>query len=182
MAGHALDVQLRGQQLLALGRVDPVEAGMRGGRRRDAHVDRAGAGGAHHLHDLERGGAADDGIVHQHDPLARQHGPVGVVLQLDPQVADLLARLDEGPPDVVVADDPQLEGDPRLLGVADGGRHPGIGHRYDHVGVHVAFPRQLGADALAGLVDALALHHRIGPGEIDMLEDAEAARHLRKGP
>ena len=36
-----------------------------------------------------------------------------------------------------------------------------------------ALARQLGADALAGVVDRRALHHRIRPGEVDVFEHAE---------
>ena len=70
-----------------------------------------GARGAHHLDDLDGGGAAHDGIVDQHHALAVDLGAVGVVLQLDAEVADLVGRLDEGAADVVVADDAELEGD-----------------------------------------------------------------------
>ena len=47
-----------------------------------------GAGVAHHLHDLLGGGAAHDGIVHQHDLLALELGAVGIVLQPHAQMAD----------------------------------------------------------------------------------------------
>ena len=39
----------------------------------------------------------------------------------------------------------------------------------------VALARELGADALARLIDADAVDHAVGPREIDVLEDAEAA-------
>jgi hypothetical protein len=71
-----------------------------------------GAGFAHHLDDLGRGRAAHDGIVDQDDPLAFDIGAVGVVLQLDAEMADLIGRLDEGAADIMVADDAELEGMP----------------------------------------------------------------------
>ena len=37
------------------------------------------------------GGAAHDRIVDQHDALALEHAPVGVVLELDAHVADRVA-------------------------------------------------------------------------------------------
>ena len=74
----------------------------------------ARAGIAHHLDDLQAGGAADDRIVDQHDALALDQRAVGIVLQLDAEVADLLARLDEGAPDIVRADDAELERDADL--------------------------------------------------------------------
>ena len=107
--------------------------------------------------------------------------PVGAVLQLHAEVADLVRRLDEGAADIVVADDAELEGDARLRGVAHGRRHAAVGHRHHHIGRHAALARQLGADALARLVDRRALHHAVGAGEVDVLEDAEAALVAAEG-
>ena len=52
------------------------------------------------------------------------------MLELDAERADTLLRLDEGAPDVVVADDAELEGDVGGLRKANCRRHPresGIG-------------------------------------------------------
>ena len=43
-------------------------------------------------------------------------------------------RLDERAADVVIADQPEVERQPGLLGVAERGRHAGVGHRDDEVG------------------------------------------------
>src|SRR5262249_18257678 len=94
--------------------------------------------------------------------------------------ADLVCRLDKGPPDVMVTDYPQLEGQARFLGVADGRRHTRIGHRDDDIRIDVALPRELHADALARLVDARPFDDAVGPREIDVLEDAEPAVALPK--
>ena len=51
-------------------------------------------------------------------------------------------------PDVVVADDAELEGDAALLGVADGGGHAGVGDRDDHVGLGRRLARELRAHRL----------------------------------
>src|SRR3546814_14685346 len=56
---------------------------------------------------------------------------VGVVLQFDAEVADLVARLDESAPDIVRADDTQLERNARFLRVTDRRGRSRIGHR-DH--------------------------------------------------
>ena len=106
---------------------------------------------------------------------------VGVVLQPHAEVADLLRRLDEGAADVVVADDAELEGDAARFGIADRRRHAGIGNRHHDVGGHRAFAGELDADPLAHVVDVRALDGRIGPGEVDVLEDAEALRDLGEG-
>ena len=123
---HAFDVVGGGQELVALGRVDAVIVGMGDRGAGDAHVHLAGAGVAHHLHDLERGGAAHQRIVDQHDALAADHRAVGGMLHPHADLADRLGRLDEGAAHIVVADDAHLEGNARELGKADGGRDAGI--------------------------------------------------------
>ena len=70
---------------------------------------------AHHLDDLGRGRAAHDRIVDQDDPLALEVGAVGVVLEPHAEMADLVGRLDEGAADIMVADDAELERQPRFL-------------------------------------------------------------------
>src|SRR3954452_3951047 len=127
---HLLDAHLRREQLRPLGRVDAVEAAVLGRRRGDAHVHFASAGIAHHLHDLHAGGAAHDGIVDEDDALAVDQSRIGVVLQLDAEVPNFLARLNEGPADIVRADDAELERNSRCLGEADCRRHAAIRHRH----------------------------------------------------
>ena len=175
IARHLLDRVARRQQLAALGRVDAVEAAVGGGRAGDPHVHLGRTGRAHHVHDLGRGGAAHDAVVDQDHPLAGERDAVGVVLQLHAEMADLVGRLDEGAADIVVADDAELEGEAGFLRVADRRRHAAVGHRHHDVGRHAALAGELGADPLAHLVDALALDDAVGPGEVDVLEDAEAA-------
>ena len=72
------------------------------------HLLRAGL--SHHLHDFYRGRPTNDGIVDEHDPLAVDNRAVGAVLEAHPELADVLARLDEGTPHIVVADDAELVG------------------------------------------------------------------------
>ena len=138
------------------------------------HLARAGI--AHHLDDLHAGGAANDRIVDQDDALAVDQRRIGVVLQLDAEVADFLARLDEGPADIVRADDPELERNARCLAEADRRGNAAVGDRDDIIGLDRRLARQLGADVLADFVDRLAVGDRVGPREIDMLEDARPRR------
>ena len=88
-------------------------------------------------------------------------------------MADRIRRLDERASDIVVADDAELEGHTRLLGVADGRRHPGIRHRHDEIAGHAALACQLCADALTCAIDAAALDDAVGAREIDVFEDTE---------
>ena len=74
----------------------------------------------------------------------------------------------------MVADDPELEGQPGFLGKADRCGHPEVRDRDDDVGVDRALAGEFQADALARLVDAAPLNDAVGAGEVDVLEDAEA--------
>ena len=59
---------------------------------------------------------------------------------------------------------------------------PGVGHGDHQVGLHRRFGGQLLPHPAARRVEGLALHHRVGAGEVDELEDAErlalAVHHL----
>src|SRR6266536_2991584 len=90
----------RPDQLLSGRRVDAVVARPLDGRRRDAHVHLAGPRRAQHLDDLAAGRPADDGVVHHHHALARQHFAVRVELDLDSKMSDALLGLDERAPHV----------------------------------------------------------------------------------
>src|SRR5437764_6954747 len=131
-----------GDQLAAHRRVDAVVAGPARRRRADAEMDFAGAGIADHLYDLAAGGAAHDGVVDHHHPLAAHYRRHGIELQLHPEMADGLRRLDERAPHVVAADQSQIVGDPALLGIPERRGHPGVGHRDDDVRLHRRLDRE----------------------------------------
>src|SRR4029453_3430624 len=137
---------------LARRRVDTVVTRPLDGRRGDAHVDLARARRPDHLVVCRAGGAAHDGVVNYYDALPRQHLAVGVELDLDPEVPDALARLDERPAHVVVADEPAVVRDPRLLRVAQSRAHAGVGHRDDEIGLY---------GVLAGELMPERLPHRV---------------------
>ena len=80
----------------------------------------------------------------------------------------------------MIADDAELVGDARLLGIADRRRHAGIRHRHDHVGRRRRLAREFGAHGLAHVVDVAAADDRIRPREIDVFEDAGPRRHRRE--
>ncbi len=143
---HLGEIILRGQQLVAARRIDAIEAAM--GRRRagNAHMHLTRAGLAHHLHDFSRGGAAHDGIIDQHNTFAVDDVAVGVMLELDAEMADLVRRLNKGAADIMVADDAEIEGDAAFLRIADGGGGAAVGHRDDEIGVDGVFARKLAAD------------------------------------
>src|SRR3989454_11951012 len=79
--------------------------------------------------------AAHNGIVHEDDALADEQLANRVEFELHAEIANGLRWLDERPSDVVVADEPHTERDFRFERVADRGRHAGIRHRHDEVGL-----------------------------------------------
>ena len=180
--GEAVDVEVladlvdrerAGEQLGAVTRVHAVEARPLHRWRRDAKVDLACARLAEHLGELLLGGAPNDRVVDDHEPLAGDVLAQRVELHADRPRSELLARCDEAPSDVAVLDDPLAERDPAAAREALGRRYPGLGHAHHHVGVDWCLLGELLADVDASLVDALVVEARVGTGEVDELEEAE---------
>src|SRR5262245_43590998 len=176
-----LDGVARRDQLLAPRRVDPVVA--RPDRRgaRDAEVDLLRARAAAHLDDLLARRPPHDRVVDEDDPLPLEDGPRGVELDADAEVADLLARLDEGAADVVVPDEPHVEGDARRPRVTERREHAGVRNRHDDVRVRRLLPEQLLAEALPHRLDRLPEHDAVRPREVHVLEDAGGGPDRREG-
>ena len=100
------------------------------------------------------------------------------MLQLHPEMADIIRGLDKGAAHIMVADNPQLKRHPAFRRIAHRRGHAAIGHRHHHIGRHMAFPRQHRADALARLIHRQPFDDRIRPGEVDIFKHAEPARLL----
>src|SRR4029077_17834090 len=103
-----------GEQLVALGRIDAVVVRMCNRWGSDAEVYFLGTGIAHHLHNLPRGRPAHDRVVYEHDPFAFDDRAIGGMFQANPLIADRLRWLNEGPANVVVADNAELVGNAGL--------------------------------------------------------------------
>ena len=84
-------------------------------------------------------------------------------------------------PDIVVADDAEFEGDAGRLRIAERRRHAAVGDGHHDIGFGRALGGQFRAHALADLVDRAAVHHGIGPGEVDVFEDARSGLLRREG-
>ena len=97
-------------------------------------------------------------------------------------MTDLVGRLDKGPTDVMVADNPELEGQPGFLGIADCCGHTGIGDRDDDVGIDRTLSGEFPPDALTRLVDAAPLYDAVRAGEVNVLEDAETGVAIVEWP
>lgn len=108
-------------QKLLVGDVGAKVAGIFEGGCRNAEVDFLCSGVPQQLDDAGRGGAAHDGVIHQHDPLALDGAGHGVQLDADAVLALLLAALDEGAADVLIFNKADAVGDAALLRVAKGG-------------------------------------------------------------
>src|SRR5436853_5508678 len=81
----------------------------------------------------------------------------------------------------MIADDAELERQPAFRGIAERRGHTGIRYRNHDIGIDMALARQLAADPLPGVVDALSFDDAIGPGEVDVFEDAQPRPFLNKG-
>ena len=166
--------RLAGDQLVLAGHVDPVEARRDDRRRGDAHVHLDRAGLEEHGHDLARGRAAHDRVVHDHDALPA-HFAERVELHPHAAVAEHLVRLDEGAADVAVLDQPLLERDAALAGKADRRGRSRVRDGHDQVGLDGRFHREPLAHPHPRAVQLDAAKRRVGPREVDELEDAERA-------
>ena len=138
-----------------------------------------GAGVHQHRHELLHRVAPHDRVVDDHDSLARDLVE-RVELESDPLPAELLVGLDERPPDVAVLDQPLVVRDPGGFREADRGGRARVRNRHHEVGLD----GRLGCEALphahARAVHLGAAESRVGPREVDVLEDAERPPALRQ--
>ena len=104
------------------------------------------------LDDAGRGGAAHDGVIHQHHALALDGAGHHVQLDAHAVLTLLLAALNEGAADVFVFDKADAVGDAALLRVAQCCIQAGIRHADDHICLHRVLLCKEAACLLAGLV------------------------------
>mmetsp|Transcript_59251 Transcript_59251/g.139740 ORF Transcript_59251/g.139740 Transcript_59251/m.139740 type:complete len:404 (-) Transcript_59251:1158-2369(-) len=152
-------------------------------RRGRCEIDLARTGLAGHLHDLLRGGAAHDGIVHQQHIAAFELHADGIELLAHALLAGALPRHDEGAADVAVLDEAFAVGLADAVGQLHGRRAAAFRDRDDDVDL---VGRHGGDDALrqrlahvqACLIDRDAVHHRVRAGQVDELEHAGVQRRV----
>ena len=138
------------------------------------------AGFTQHPHECPLSVTANDGVVHDDEPLALDDLTERVELEADAELADGLVRRDEGAPHIGVLDQALPIGDARLLRVADGRGGPGLGRRNDQVGLDGVLASQGAAHLHPGLVHDPAVDGGVRAGEIDVLEDAALGLRLGK--
>src|SRR5262249_37358888 len=141
-----------GDQFFARRRVHAVVARRNGGRAGDSDVHFSGAGFADHADDFAAGGSSYDRVVHQNNAFTLHEPADSSQLELDPEIADRLRRLNEGAADVVVADQAHAKRNARLHRIADRGRNAGVGNRNDNVRLDRMLARQQAAELFAALV------------------------------
>src|SRR4029077_20485255 len=108
----------------------------------------------------------------QHHALAAQQFGDRVEFYLDAEMANRLARLDKGPPDVVAAHEAHLERQPGLLRITERGGVARVGHRHDDIGVDRALAGERAPLQLAHLVHAASVEETVGTREVYVLENA----------
>ena len=115
-----------------------------------------GAGLADHLDQFFRGRAADNRIIDHHHALVFEHPAHRIELHADIEIADMLVRIDEGPADIMIADQADFKRDAGFFGIAEGGGVGRVGNTDDDVSVDRMLLGQLPSEAAADLVDIFA--------------------------
>src|SRR5471032_2707441 len=157
--------------------VDAVDVRVPHSWRRRAEIDVFGASFTGHLDDLLAGGAAHDGVIHQHHVLATELEFDGVELLAHGLLARSLPRHDESTTDVTVLDEAFAELDAQVVGQFQGSGTAGVRNRDDHVDVVVRalaqdLVGQLLAHAQTRLVDRDAVDDRVRTRQVDVFENA----------
>ena len=113
--------------------VNSIIAGSNERRRGDPDMDFFHSHGTDEMHDLPAGSSAHNRIVYQNNALVSKNLPDGIELYLDSEVADRLLGFNKCSADIVISDQAEFQGNSAFLGIADGGRNPGIGHRHNDI-------------------------------------------------
>jgi len=128
---------------------------------------------AQHLHDLARRVAAHDRVVDDHEALAAHDLRQRVELQPQTVLAQLLAGLDERAGDVAVLHEAVVLRQAGRARIPARRRVARVRHGDHQVRVHRRLAREELAHPTAGGLQHVAVHPRVGPREVDVLEDAE---------
>ncbi|CAB4956998.1 unannotated protein [freshwater metagenome] len=135
-------------------------------------MDLAGTRLAEHAHEGALRVAPNDRVIDDDEALAGDDIAQGVELEPDAELANRLRRLDEGAADIGVLHEALGERDPGLLGVADCRVAAGLRHRDHEVGLDRVLAREDASGLDAGGLNAASGDRGIGPGEVDILEEA----------
>ena len=169
-------------QFFRIGKIDPVMAGKAMRRTTHPHVHFLRAGFAQVDDAGARGRSPNDRIVDHHDAFSFHRFLDQVEFHPHIEVANELARLKKGAPDVVIADEGVLVGNVELVRESERGIVARVGHRHDEVGFDRKFSRQLAAHLGPHFGDVDAADDAVGPREIDVFEHAKGRLLFLEGP
>ena len=136
---------------------------------------------AQHADQGALGVAAHDGVIDDDQPRAGDHVSQRIQLQPDAQLADRLARLDEGPADVGVLDQPLPVRDAGSFGISNCRRRTRLGHRNHQIGIGRALARECPPHLNPNGVQPATGDHGVRPGQIHVLKQAALGVGLGEG-
>ena len=152
--------------------IDPIEARKLDGRSGDANVNLFCSGFHQKLDDLLRGGAADNGIVDEHETLALNVFDERGQFHLNAQFAQLLVGGNERPVDVAALDHALAVRNATDFTEAQRRRYAAVRYRDDDVGFTGVLNRQTRAHSLASTVEQLPEHLAVGSCKVNELKEA----------
>ncbi len=135
-------------------------------------MDLACSGVADHADKFAAGGSAHQRIVHENHSLAGKQMAHRVELQLHAEVADRLRRLNERPPDIVIANQAMPERNTRFGRVPQSRGNTRVRYWNDDIGIDRILTGQQPSHHFARFLHRTAKHRGIGTREIHVLEDA----------
>lgn len=165
-----LNAVFAGDQIVPGVNVRTVVAGVAEGRCRDAHMDFLRPCLPDQVYNLTAGGAPDDGVIDEDNPLALYRLLDGIQLDLHLIHSLPLPRGDEGSTDILVFDKADAVRNPGFLRIAQGGVQAGIRHAHHQVSFHRVPSGQQLTGIFPGSMDADPIDDRVRPGKIDILK------------
>ena len=164
---------LVGDELLRIGEVDAVVAGVSMRGATDAEVNLLGSSLTEIYHAGLSRSATDDRIIDDDDTFSLHRIADEVEFHANVEIPDELVWLDEGAADVVIADEGRVVGNSELLGETERRINSRIWYRNDDIGLDGVEARQLPPHVHTGLAHSHSAQAAVRAGEVDVLEDAE---------
>ena len=137
---------------------------------------------ANHFDDLARRGAAHQRVINNDNTLTLNHSTNRIEFKLDTEVANRLLRLNKGSTDVMIANQPQLEGDARFFGITHCRRYTGVRHGKHDISVDMVFTGQLATELFTDGVNLFTKDRAVRTCKVDKFEDTGGWRGFFKGP
>src|SRR5215475_2357533 len=136
---------------------------------------------SNHVHQFLTGGPTYNRVIYYDDAFISQKALDRVQFNFHAKMPNGLLWLNKRAPDIVIADEPCIKGNPCLLRIAQCRRNAGVWHRNDYIGFHGCFTGELSAKRLTDQVHVVAKDIAIRTCKIDQLKDARTGWGWRKG-